>query len=68
MNAFCPIEPHVCLAYLDPEGRLVLRTSTQVPFHCRRIIAQCLQIPISRIRVIKPRVGGGCGALQQCAP
>jgi putative selenate reductase molybdopterin-binding subunit len=61
----CPIEPHVCIAYLDPEGRLVLRTSTQVPFHCRRIIAQCLGIPISRIRVIKPRIGGGFGTKQE---
>jgi putative selenate reductase molybdopterin-binding subunit len=61
----CPIEPHVCLASLDPEGRLVLRTSTQVPFHCRRIIAQVLQIPISQIRVIKPRVGGGFGTKQE---
>ncbi|NUP89013.1 MAG: molybdopterin-dependent oxidoreductase [Candidatus Sumerlaeia bacterium] len=61
----CPIEPHVCLTYLDPEGRVVVRTSTQVPFHCRRILAQCLQIPVSRIRVIKPRVGGGFGTKQE---
>jgi CO/xanthine dehydrogenase Mo-binding subunit len=60
-----PIEPHVCLSYLDPQGRLVLRTSTQVPFHCRRIIAQCLQIPVGQIRVIKPRVGGGFGTKQE---
>lgn len=61
----CPIEPHVCIAHLDPEGRLVLRSSTQVPFHCRRIVAQCLQIPIARVRVIKPRIGGGFGAKQE---
>jgi putative selenate reductase molybdopterin-binding subunit len=61
----CPIEPHICLSYLDPEGRLVLRTSTQVPFHCRRIVAQTLQIPIKSIRVIKPRVGGGFGTKQE---
>jgi putative selenate reductase molybdopterin-binding subunit len=61
----CPIEPHITLAYLDSEGRLVLRTSTQVPFHCRRIVAQVLQIPISQIRVIKPRVGGGFGTKQE---
>jgi len=60
-----PIETHVVLSYLDSEERLVLRTSTQVPFHVRRIIAQALEIPIHRIRVIKPRVGGGFGTKQE---
>ena len=60
-----PIEPHVVLSYLDGDNRLVLRTSTQVPFHVRRIVAQTLGIPIHRIRVIKPRVGGGFGAKQE---
>jgi len=43
----------------------VLRTSTQVPFHVRRIVAQTLDLPLHRIRVIKPRVGGGFGAKQE---
>ena len=60
-----PIETHVVLATLDPEDRLVLRTSTQVPFHVRRIVAQTLGIPIHRIRVIKPRIGGGFGVKQE---
>lgn len=60
-----PIEPHVTLASLDAEGRLILRTSTQVPFHVRRIVAQALGIPVSRVRVIKPRIGGGFGAKQE---
>ncbi len=60
-----PIEPHVVLATLDGEERLVLRTSTQVPFHVRRIVAQTLGIPIHRIRVIKPRIGGGFGVKQE---
>ena len=60
-----PIEPHVALSYLDAGGRLVLRTSTQVPFHVRRIVAQTLEIPIRKIRVIKPRVGGGFGTKQE---
>jgi probable selenate reductase molybdenum-binding subunit len=60
-----PIEPHVCYSYIDPEGRLVLVTSTQVPFHARRIAAQCLGIPVRQIRVIKPRIGGGFGAKQE---
>ncbi len=61
----CPIEPHTCLAYPDENDRIVLRTSTQVPFHARRITAQALQIPIKKIRVIKPRIGGGFGTKQE---
>jgi putative selenate reductase molybdopterin-binding subunit len=61
----CPIEPHVAFSYIDPEGRLVIVTSTQVPFHVRRIVAQCLEIPVRRIRVIKPRIGGGFGTKQE---
>lgn len=61
----CPIEPHVALAYVDSDGRLVIRTSTQVPFHSRRIVAQVLGIPVRVVRVIKPRIGGGFGAKQE---
>jgi len=60
-----PIEPHVVLAYLDSDERIVLRTSTQVPFHVRRIVAYALGIPMHRIRVIKPRIGGGFGTKQE---
>ncbi|MBI5531732.1 MAG: molybdopterin-dependent oxidoreductase [Deltaproteobacteria bacterium] len=61
----CPIEPHVCMGYLDPRDRLTLVSSTQVPFHARRITAQALGIPVKRVRVIKPRVGGGFGTKQE---
>jgi probable selenate reductase molybdenum-binding subunit len=61
----CPLEPHVCIGYLDDNHRIVLRTATQVPWHARRIVAQCLQIPVSQIRVIKPRIGGGFGSKQE---
>lgn len=60
-----PLEPHVCQSYLDDNGRLVLCTSTQVPFHLRRIIARVLDLPIHRIRVVKPRIGGGFGVKQE---
>ena len=60
-----PIEPHVTITYLDEYGRLVIRTSTQVPFHVRRIVAQALGIPVQKIRVIKPRIGGGFGTKQE---
>ena len=44
---------------------LVIRTSTQVPFHVRRMIAPVLELPIKRIRVIKPRIGGAFGGKQE---
>jgi putative selenate reductase molybdopterin-binding subunit len=59
------IEPHITLTWLDEDQRLIVRTSTQVPFHVRRIIAPLLGIPVRRIRVIKPRVGGGFGGKQE---
>ena len=55
------IEPHVCVTYWDEDDRLVIRTSTQVPFHVRRMLAPVLNLPVKRIRVIKPRIGGGFG-------
>jgi putative selenate reductase molybdopterin-binding subunit len=59
------IEPHVVVTYWDEDDRLIIRTSTQVPFHVRRMIAPLLGIPLRRIRVIKPRVGGGFGGKQE---
>jgi putative selenate reductase molybdopterin-binding subunit len=59
------IEPHAAVTYWDEDDRLVIRTSTQVPFHVRRILAPVLQLPIKRIRVIKPRIGGGFGGKQE---
>ncbi|MGB8982315.1 MAG: molybdopterin cofactor-binding domain-containing protein [Anaerolineales bacterium] len=59
------IEPHVCVTYWDEDDRLVIRTSTQVPFHVRRMLAPVLGLPVKRIRVIKPRIGGGFGGKQE---
>jgi putative selenate reductase molybdopterin-binding subunit len=59
------IEPHVVITYWDEDDRLVIRSSTQVPFHARRILAPVLGLPMKRIRVIKPRIGGGFGAKQE---
>lgn len=59
------IEPHVAITYWDEDDRLVIRTSTQVPFHTRRILAPVLNLPVKRIRVIKPRIGGGFGGKQE---
>ena len=59
------IEPHITITWLDEHDRLIIRTATQVPFHVRRIVAEVLDFPISRIRVIKPRIGGGFGSKQE---
>ena len=50
--------------YMDHFGRLVVLSSTQIPFHVRRIVGRALNIPASKVRVIKPRIGGGFGAKQ----
>ena len=50
--------------YMDHFGRLNIVSSTQVPFHVRRILGRALGIGASKVRVIKPRIGGGFGAKQ----
>ena len=57
-------EPHAAYAYLDLQDRLNVVTSTQTPFHVRRILGRTLDIPLSKIRVFKPRIGGGYGGKQ----
>ncbi|MDG2427001.1 MAG: molybdopterin-dependent oxidoreductase [Acidimicrobiales bacterium] len=61
----CPIEPHISVAWLDSDERLVVRTATQVPFHTRRMLAPLVGREIKDIRIIKPRIGGGFGAKQE---
>ncbi len=63
-QAHVMMEPHAVHANFDVYGRLTLYSSTQTPFHVRRIISQTLEVPLSKIRVIKPRVGGGFGGKQ----
>jgi putative selenate reductase molybdopterin-binding subunit len=60
-----PIENHISVAWLDSDERLVVRTSTQVPFHVRRMLAPLVGMEIKNIRIIKPRIGGGFGAKQE---
>ncbi len=59
------IEPHIILSWKDENDRLVIRSSTQVPFHVRRIVAEVLGLPVKKIRAIKPRIGGGFGGKQE---
>ncbi len=58
------METYRAFSYLDHTGRLVVVSSTQIPFHVRRHLARALELPASRIRVIKPRIGGGFGGKQ----
>ena len=59
------LELHTCITHWDEDDRLVIRTSTQVPFHIRRMVAPLVGLPVKRIRVIKPRIGGGFGNKQE---
>jgi putative selenate reductase molybdopterin-binding subunit len=59
------IETHIVVTYWDEDDRMVIRTSTQVPFHVRRILSPVLGLAAKRIRVIKPRIGGGFGGKQE---
>ncbi len=57
------MEPHAALAEYDAErGRLTLHSVTQVPYYVHLMLARCLDMDTSRIRVVKPFVGGGFGA------
>ena len=63
-QAHAMLETHSSNARLDYQNRLVIYSSTQTPFHMRRIMATVLGMPRSQIRFIKPRVGGGFGGKQ----
>ena len=64
-QAHVAIETHSSTAYIDHYERLNIITSTQTPVHLRRIIGEALGMPINKIRVVKPRVGGAFGGKQQ---
>lgn len=63
-QAHAMLEPHASNARLDEHNRLVIYSTTQTPFHMRRIISKTLGLPVEKVRVIKPRVGGGFGGKQ----
>ena len=58
------METYRTACYLDAQGRLNVISSTQIPFHVRRHLARALEMPSSRIRVMKPKLGGGFGGKQ----
>jgi len=64
-----PIEPHASIAYWEDDGAtLVLYSSTQVPHYVHYMVARVLDIPLGKIRVIRPPVGGGFGAKAGTTP
>jgi xanthine dehydrogenase molybdenum-binding subunit len=60
----CHLENHTAYAYMDDLDKIVIVSSTQIPHIARRIVGEALGIPLSRIRVIKPHIGGGFGNKQ----
>lgn len=58
------MEPSASLAQVDASGKITLWSTTQVPFHIRRNIHEILGIPMNKIRVVKPPLGGGFGERQ----
>jgi xanthine dehydrogenase molybdenum-binding subunit len=60
----CHLENHTAYAYMDDLEKIVIVSSTQIPHIVRRIVGEALSIPLGRIRVIKPHIGGGFGNKQ----
>ena len=60
----CHIELPVSWAYQEPNGKITVTSSTQIPHIVRRVISQALGIPVGKVRVIKPYIGGGFGKKQ----
>lgn len=60
----CQMETHNAIAKLDEKGRMLIITSTQIPHIVRRIVSKACNLPIGKIRIIKPYVGGGFGGKQ----
>ncbi len=62
------LEPHSTLAKFDPDGSLTVWSSTQVPYYLMKTLAATLEMPESKVRVIKPLVGGGFGGKSEVIP
>ncbi len=62
------MEPHSTLAIWEPDGRLTVNSSTQVPYYLHRTISEVCEMPMNRIRVIKPLIGSGFGGKSEVIP
>ncbi|HWG89518.1 MAG TPA: xanthine dehydrogenase family protein molybdopterin-binding subunit [Candidatus Thermoplasmatota archaeon] len=54
-------EPHAVIAHYSPQGRLTVWSATQVPYYVHRSLAEVTGLPMHRIQVVRPKVGGGFG-------
>ena len=59
------LEPHTSISWFDENGILTVRSSTQVPFHCQRLLCELFDLPKEKLRVYKPQLGGGFGNKQE---
>ena len=62
------MEPHSTLAIWEPDDRLTVYSSTQVPYYLHRTISEVCAMPMNRIRVIKPLIGSGFGGKSEVIP
>jgi 4-hydroxybenzoyl-CoA reductase subunit alpha len=62
------MEPHATLAIWEPDERLTVHSSTQVPYYLHRTISEVCAMPMNRIRVIKPLIGSGFGGKSEVIP
>ena len=63
-----PLEPHAAIATWEHDGTLVLYTSTQVPHYVQYMLAHVFHMPLGKIRVLRPAVGGGFGGKAETTP
>lgn len=61
----CSLEPHAVVADIDPSGHITVWTSAQEPFKVRAILGEILDLPLTRVRVIAPPLGGGFGGKEE---
>lgn len=61
----CAMEPHVCVGKFDDAGKLTIWSSTQIPFRLRNTLSIALGLPVGKVRIIRPPLGGGFGAKEQ---
>ena len=62
------MEPNATLAIWEPEGKLVVHSSTQVPYYLHRTVSEVCEMPMSQVRIIKPLIGGGFGGKSEVIP
>ena len=57
----CSLEPHGCIASVERDGRIVVWSTTQNPFVVRTQLANIFKVPVSKVRIVVPYLGGGYG-------